>query len=307
MKTTLLKQFTIAALSLSFAALSFADEAPVYDVDSYSPTVIQQGENAPSSSESAINGEQANAENQGASEVSSLPVEDRLARVEQQMNNVIQSASSEKLDSLQNELQSLRGQVEEMTHQLQQMQAQQKNMYSDLDKRVSGMRLASSTNVTAAGSLMPDKTLKAVADLKNTKVAKNTTEPNVLEEQQTYQTAYNLIKVKKYDEAIASLQSMLKKYPSGQFAANAHYWLGELYGLMGKNTRSAEEFNYIIKNFPSSPKISDAELKLGLIHASSGNWSKAKEVFKMVISDYPGTAPARLAAQQLKEMRTAGH
>ena len=58
------------------------------------------------------------------------------------------------------------------------------------------------------------------------------------EEQQIYQTAYNLIKAKKYNEAVTALQKMLQKYPSGQFASNAHYWLGELYGLMGKNDQA---------------------------------------------------------------------
>lgn len=138
-------------------------------------------------------------------------------------------------------------------------------------------------------------------------VKSNDQQPNVAEEQQIYQTAYDLIKAKKYNEAINALQKMLQKYPSGQFAANAHYWLGELYGLLGKNDQSAVEFGAVVKNYPDSPKVADAQLKLGLIYAAQFKWSDAKLSFKKVINHYPGTASARLAAEQLKQIKEAGH
>jgi tol-pal system protein YbgF len=132
-------------------------------------------------------------------------------------------------------------------------------------------------------------------------------QPNVAEEQQIYQTAYDLIKAKKYNEAVVALKKMLQKYPSGQFAANAHYWLGELYGLLNKNDLSAEEFSIVVRDYPDSPKISDAQLKVGLIYAGQFKWSDAKGAFKKVINRYPGTASAHLAAEQLKQIKLAGH
>lgn len=133
------------------------------------------------------------------------------------------------------------------------------------------------------------------------------TQPNVAEEQQIYQTAYNYIKAKQYNEAVDALQGMLKKYPSGQFAANAHYWLGELYGLLNKHDLAQKEFSTVIKTFPSSPRVSDAQLKVGLILAAQSKWPDAKTAFKSVINHYPGTASARLASEQLKEIKIAGH
>jgi tol-pal system protein YbgF len=100
---------------------------------------------------------------------------------------------------------------------------------------------------------------------------------------------------------------MLQKYPSGQFAANAHYWLGELYGLMGKNDQSISEFGNVVKNYPDSPKIADAQLKLGLIYAAQLKWPDARTSFKKVINHYPGTASAHLASEQLKQIKQAGH
>lgn len=62
-----------------------------------------------------------------------------------------------------------------------------------------------------------------------------------------------------------------------------------------------------MKNYPDSPKVADAQLKLGLIYAAQFKWPDAKGAFKKVINHYPGTATARLAAEQLKQIKEAGH
>lgn len=303
----------------------YAESAPVYDADSLPPQFEtgpeasmdqdlppppppgQEGTFIPSGQPAVI-----------GQPTSSLSIDQRVKRVEQQINNMQTSGASDRIDSLQNQVQLLRGQVEQLTHQLQQVQAQQKAMYSDLDKRVAAPAPASSVTPAAAASL---DTTKAAATNKASKVAKPvvaTTEtpaatakpddqPNVAEELQIYQTAYNLIKAKKYEEAVNTLQGMLKKYPSGQFASNAHYWLGELYGLMGKNDQALAEFNTVLKTYPDSPRVSDAQLKVGLLYASQSKWSDAKAAFKKVINRYPGSASARLAAEHLKQIKQAGN
>jgi len=255
----------------------------------------------------------------------------RIKHIEQQVNKLQTDSSAARVEALQKEVQSLRGQVEQLTHQSQQMQDQQKSMYTDLDKRVSqsakqavkksedlasadntadtGLDIKAGQKVTAIKKPATPDADTSSDDGKNDVVAKegNSDQPNVAEEQQIYQTAYNQIKAKKYDDAVKTLQSMLKKYPSGQFASNAHYWLGELYGLMGKHADALTEFNTVIKDYPSSPRISDAQLKVGLIYAAQFNWSDAKTTFKKIINRYPGTASARLASDQLKQIKDAGH
>ena len=78
-------------------------------------------------------------------------------------------------------------------------------------------------------------------------------------------------------------------------------------GLLNKNEQSAAEFSQIINNFPNSPKVSDASLKLGLIYVGEFKWTEAKNIFKKVVKLYPGTASARLATEQLKQIKQAGH
>lgn len=178
---------------------------------------------------------------------------------------------------------------------------------SSVRKTMTAEKLLIEKSSATGKSSIAQVTVQGTAPVAKTNTAITNSEPNVAEEQQIYQTAYNMIKQKKYNEAARALQKMLQKYPSGQFAANAHYWLGELYGLMAKNDQALTEFTAVVKTFPDSPRVSDAQLKLGLIYASQFKWPEAKTSFKKIINRYPGTASARLAAEQLKQIKQAGH
>ncbi len=305
-----------------------AESAPVYDADS----LQQQFENAPSdnglSEWPPAPGQESKAFVPASpSSASSSPrlvrtpegaMEPRLKRVEQQIQNMQNDGTAEKINALQTQVQTLRGQVEQLTHDLQQATSQQKSMYTDLDKRVMELKLnptkVPSTMESTLAAPKPMRsssktTVKMDGELNNSRLAdkKISAQPDIAEEQQIYQTAYNLIKAKKYEEAVTTLQLMLKKYPSGQFASNAHYWLGELYGLLSKNELALAEFNIIVTQYTDSPRLSDAQLKIGLIYAAQSKWPEAKTVFKKVINRYPGTTSARLAAQHLAQMKQAGN
>jgi len=325
------------AMLACIAVPAFA-EAPVFDADA----MQQQFDNDSDSGQGGDASDNTFLPAQSSSSTASSSagtsgLDQRVQHLEQQLNNLQSSESIARIESLQDQIQSLRGQVEELTHQLQVMQNQQKSIYTDLDKRLAQQNSKTDKKIAAGaveGSTVPatddasadnaksklnkiattKQTAKTTlgADTTNTdarlkKTAVGGDQPNVAEEQQIYQTAYNLIKVKKYNEAVDALQGMLKKYPSGQFASNAHYWLGELYGLMGKNDLALNEFGTVVSSYPDSPRVSDAQLKVGLIYSAQSKWSDAKVSFKKVINHYPGTASARVASEQLKQIKTAGH
>ncbi len=321
MMIQLIKRTLLVGVLCGMTTFAFADDAaPVYDADSMPPQFDgQQGGAMPAPQ--------------------SQPQPLAQSQSEQSSSEAAYSSSlSPKVDELQTEVQGLRGQVETLNHQLQQVQSQVKSMYTDLDKRVSKQQqsLKAQTVIAKApsddhvksddaGSVPTPKSLYQprapknsdktadTASAKSNEKTDDTTakssevDPNVIEEQHTYQVAYDLIKGKKYDEAIAALQKMLLKYPSGQFAANAHYWLGELYTLTSKNDEASAEFSTVVRDFSDSPKVADAQLKLGLMYVSQSRWPEAKSSFKKVVSRYPGSASAHLAAEQLKQIKQTGH
>jgi tol-pal system protein YbgF len=328
----MLKVFTkIIFLVASFFTMAlYAESAPVYDVDSLpsvndvEPTKFKLNEATssqeayvPVQTEKPVVVQQITASQLASGSPKNL--EQKIKQLEQQVSNLAENDLAARVESLQSQVQALQNQVEELTHQLQIAQDQQKTMYTDLDKRLNNR----STEDKASDPLLADSTpikstrknaqkpikkiVKPVVNESVSQTLSSDNQPNVAEEQQIYQTAYVLIKAKKYPEAIKSLQDILRKYPSGQFAANAHYWLGELYGLVGKNDQALQSFNTVLKEHPQSPRVSDAQLKVGLIYAAQSNWSEAKNAFKAVINHYPGTVSARLAAEQIKQIKLAGH
>lgn len=256
------------------------------------------------------------------------PTTERLKRLEQQVANLQSTEKTNKLDSLQSQNQALRSELEQLNHQVQQLQKQLKaqpgdaSVSADSTESVAKRPAEESNKESAKKSQATSKPAKSVkAQPTSTANKEKTTDssaapaestdenaqPNVQEEQQIYQTAYTLIKSKKYTEAIDSLKGMLKKYPSGQFASNAHYWLGELYGLSGKNDQALTEFSTVVKDHPESPRVAEAQLKVGLIYATQSKWTDAKSALKKVVTHYPGTTSAKLASEQLKQIKQAGH
>src|SRR5579883_900004 len=338
----MLKLVLIAAMSMGIAG-AFAEDAPVYDADNYPPQFDGQSDVGESAHASSFSGGSETLDqrlSRAEQQISNLQHRDLGAKVDalhtevqdlrgqvEQLNHQLQLAQTQKATKpdapaaptvTEADLNALRTEVDTLSHQLQQLQNQRL-----ASPAVTGVKPVISKKASQVASI-PDapapvavvkKTKKSIAAEAKPAVAtpavavdnKNAEQPNVAEEQQIYQTAYDFIKAKKYTEAIAALQKMLKKYPSGQFAANAHYWLGELYELTGNHDRSAEEFATVVSNYPDSPKVSDAQLKLGVVLAAQFKWADAKTELKKVINQYPGTASARLAAEQLKQIREAGH
>lgn len=265
------------------------------------------------------------------SDNSTMTEKQRLRQIELRLDNLQNGENAAKIDALQSQIQTLTGQLEEMSHKLQLMESQQKAFYDDVNHRIMNVQLGQTTALRQplkgkGTNKIPqtNPTEKVVASNKkaaqqmasalpaNNAIATPVSAPlsqstASMEEQQLYQTAYTFIKVRKYSDAISTLQTMLKKYPAGQFTSNAHYWLGELYGVTGNNSQALAEFNIVVNNYPKSPRTADAQLKVGLILASQSNWSDAKTAFKKVISHYPGTASSQLAAEQLKQLKIAGH
>lgn len=157
----------------------------------------------------------------------------------------------------------------------------------------------SSEPLKSATAETPTDPIKPTLVIKGTVVEKN-----------TYENAYNLVLNKRYSEAVTALKDFLKQYPKGQYAPNAHYWLGEVYSLQARSTKNPDllnkastEFLAITTHFPNHQKAMDALLKLGIIEEDKGNKELAKEYLTNVKERYPGTSVARIASTHLQRLK----
>ena len=179
-----------------------------------------------------------------------------------------------KVESMQLEIAELRGMLERQGHQLETAGLMQATPHKVI---VNAPILQASAPVIVAKTL-PTMALKqsqsqtaietSTPVSEATEVAKIPGDP--MDEQLSYVAAYEHVKHKRFQEAVPAMQAFIKAYPEGPYVANAHYWLGELYGVNGEYEKALEEFQIVINDFSDSSKLSSAQYKLGVTYEQIG-------------------------------------
>ena len=120
-----------------------------------------------------------------------------------------------------------------------------------------------------------------------------------------YEQAFSLLSNKQYDQSAVAFKDYLQRHPDGQFVANAHYWLGDIYFQQKNLTQAEQELNLVITQYSTSGKAADARLKLAILHAQQGNTDQARQELKTIMNRYPGSSAAQLASIQLQQLNAS--
>ena len=212
-------------------------------------------------------------------------IEERLNQLERVMDarNVAQMALLEQMNTLQSEVAELRGRSEEHAYQLEQILQRQREIYQELDRRLAAAPVANNEQVAGVDA--------GVAMSAN------------LSENEAYDRAIKLVlEEKRYADAIPAFQQFLERFPQSSYAANAHYWLGQLLFADGKLEPAKQQFTTVVDNYPDSNKRADCLLKLGRIAQQQQQPQAARSYFQRVIDSYASSTEADLARKQLAEM-----
>ncbi len=239
-------------------------------------------------------------------------LEQRIHTLERRLENQGLADIVLSLQQLQQEVQQLRGEVELQNHTLDALKKQQRDLYLDLDGRISRLKKAppvipAVVQPVDVPTVVPPTT--APPTVKAATVV--TTEPQITAdpalEESAYQAAFNLLKQAHYAEAILSFNRFLQSYPRGDYADNAQYWLGEASYVTRDFEQALAAFKQLIKQFPESPKVRGALLKSGYIYYEQKLWPQARKVLEQLIEGYPGSSEARLAETRLQRMSGEGY
>lgn len=201
----------------------------------------------------------------------------RLDEVERRMQTQNQVNMFTDLQELQARERELRGELERVNFELQQLRAQQKNLYVDLDGRLSSLEGGSAGGASAAPAATDNAKLQ-------------------------YDQAFELLKKGRYDQANVGFAQFLKQNPDHDLAPNAQYWLGESHYVAQAFTKAATAFEAVLDKYPDSKKARDAMLKLGYTRLAQGRKDDARLLLQKVITDYAGTTQAKLAQQKLDSL-----
>ncbi|MDZ7924776.1 MAG: YbgF trimerization domain-containing protein [Marinagarivorans sp.] len=194
------------------------------------------------------------------------------------------------LQSLQNEVQTLRGIVEEQSYELKKLKQQRLDDYMDLDRRLSQPTQAgaASTNNRTAATPLPSVDYPPAPVVSNKSAMNNSDSPAPTEnESEDELTLYRLgidavLKSQDYDKALDVFNQYLTSFPQGVYAANAKYWLAQVYLRRDDNVNAERWFRDLVENHPAHQKTPEAQFKLGKVLHLLGRDEEAKAQLQKV-------------------------
>lgn len=315
----------IAAVALINVTAIYANDAPVVDLTQQSDQSTDAAYAGSASASDAASDDssfpsvQSNASSASVTDTStsmapaeqstaSMGMSQRVARLENQMNNLVRMNLPQQIADIQQSLQQVQGQLQEQAHTLATLTQQQKSYYQDLDARINQLK-GSSNSINNAGTPPASATPPSPVDaspqtssgkpMVSTDAGATAAQPS---ETNVYKAAFTYLNQKKYSQAKQAFNDYLTNYPSGQYQANAHYWLGEIYSRQKDNSQALLQYKTIVAQFPKSDKVPDSKLKMGIILVKQGKVTEAKKAFNEVKSQYPESTAAQLASLQLQEL-----
>jgi tol-pal system protein YbgF len=238
-----------------------------------------------------------------------------------------------RLEQMQAEVQQLTGKIDEQANRIDELKKHQGTMYSDFDERLQNIEnkaadvsanpnevaKPSSINnakevqlTTAAPAVVPNNSAQKASLIEKATVNQGSkpqidTPQNQGIDKQGYFLAYDELRSGHTAQSIEQFKAYLNQYPTGEYANNAQYWLGEAYRVNQDNASAHKAFNDVLEKYPNSSKVPDAILKLGYIEVDQKNLIKATEYFNRVISDYPKSPAAILASKKLLKLNEVAH
>ena len=229
--------------------------------------------------------------------------EDRLDRLEARAQVVTDLAIE--VDRLKRENRELRGMVEELENRVEQLTRRIRDIVTELDQRLAQRPAAPAPGQAPASP--PTTAAPAARPVPGNAAPSPAAAPtDTAAEQAEYEAAFKALQLKKYKEAAAGFRSYLKKFPAGDNADSAYYWLGEALYVSDDDKGALAQFQMVLERFPQSSKAPNALLKIGYVQHAMGDRKKAEATLTRVVKQYPQTPAAKLAQQKLDAIRAEG-
>jgi tol-pal system protein YbgF len=230
-----------------------------------------------------------------------LSTKERIELLERRVSRITELTLQ--VNELQRENRELRGRIEEQGYALDRLQQKQKEMYLDLDQRLS--KVSRPVTPVVPSITPPEAPELAQPDSSSSVKPGATAAPSTDDPQSAYQAAYELLRPenRKYEQAVTAFSDFLQTYPNSDLAPNAQYWLGEANYVLQNNEAALKAFQQVVERYPLSAKVPGALLKIGYLQHSKGDVAAAESVLSRVMNEFPGTPAAQMAQQRIERIR----
>ena len=246
----------------------------------------------------------------------------------------------ERLEMIRVQMQQLTEENQQLNNKIISLQDQQDRLYQDLSKKIEVLNsnleknninigadsradiqkkelikknhestsLKDSVILKANEAIIPkdENELDLAKTYQNNNFKSKLVEYQLKNEVELYRSTFQLVKDKKYGDAIDGFSAFLYLFPQSNYASNAQYWLSESIYALGDYQGSMINFAKVVQKYPNSSKIADAKLKIGYCYYSIKKWKEARFIFKGILKDYPNTSLAQLAKKKIQSMDVEG-
>jgi TolA-binding protein len=206
------------------------------------------------------------------------------------------------IEQLRQETQALRGLMEELSYQLGQMSSDQKTRYLDLDQRLG--ELVRIQKEAVATSSTPTST-PAIADSTTTggsgEVGAQASVSNDISDQDAYNSAFQLIRERKFEESLVAMESFIRAYPDSELVLDARFWRGQVFDVLRRDEEAIEAFKSLTLVAPDYRRILQVKVKLGKLLIKNQDVMNGRKILQEVITQAPESVEAGLASRELEK------
>lgn len=216
--------------------------------------------------------------------------QERITRMEAQMQNQGVIGLLNQIEALKAEVARLRGFQEEQAYQMDVAEKRVKDLFVDLDTRLSQVRELANRPMTEQTDTIRLQSAQALANLPAAAApaapaAAPAADPEA--ESRAYGAAHALVKGGKYMEAVQAMRAFMEQYPNGSLAPNAVYWMGFSQVNLGDFPAAATSYQKLIDDYPTSSKAPDAMLSLARARIQSNELAQGRATLEQLIAKYP--------------------
>ncbi|MBF2758728.1 MAG: tol-pal system protein YbgF [Ectothiorhodospiraceae bacterium AqS1] len=249
-------------------------------------------------------------------------IDERLKRLERLFESGSLLNLFDELQNLSAEVRELEGRVEEQEHLIERLQESldaQILRFLEMEKDIEALESKRSSSAGEAALGEPDAVVEAVdtasagsgsaaaadpesGDAASTSTAAASLSDNIAE-QQAYQSAFALLKARRYEDASITFRQFIDDYPNGNYEGSARYWLGETHYIKREYETALQIFKQLVDRYPGNLNALRAMLKIGYIQDSLGNPDEAIRVLEGLIDRYPDSNQADLAKKRLQSIQ----
>lgn len=224
----------------------------------------------------------------------------------------------QQVEELQNKVNTLQGDLETQSHTLNKLKSTHAQQISDLNSRIEALENiisalqnpdANSVSITDSSEDSLESSLQANDDSDPAESSQTISEPTTAVDTEAikleYQTAFDLLRESRYEEATPAFKNFISSYPKSSYADNAQYWLAESFYVQRDFENAILAYQSLIDNYPDSNKASHSALKLAYSYQELGQTDNAVQTLNSIINNYPGTSIADKATERLRSLNNA--